>query len=384
MLQVNDMNNLEVNTHVVFDIILAIFLFLGLLLNILVGNIYYRNEHIINHPAILIIVLTVANLLWSIGILPFSFSAAIGDLWLFQDPICGIVGFGNVFVPLGKLFTVCIMLAERGVAILLESKYQVIMKHYMFALYVFTAWFLAFLCAILPPALGFYSTVTPGKGTCFPPINTYAIIIFYIIYLLGGLAVILFMAKKGGEEEDNFPVGQPRLIEKSSVPPYSSPQTNTVSMETAGITTKEKQSMNAKITIDYERGKFEHTEPVSPSGSEGIFLKSPVLKALRRNSQLSDVDLVNYDLHTGKSKMSKEHNGVLVLFAMYAIVYLPIAITSIVPAPAGADNFAMILLYSSLWLDPFLLLLSRKMLRRAIDRMCFEVCCIELQCCTAK
>jgi len=378
------MNNLEVDTHVIFDIILGIFIFLGLLLNILVGNIYYRNEHIINHPAILIIVLIVANLLWAIGILPFSFSAAVGDLWLFQDPICGIVGSGNVFVPLGKLFTVCVMLGERSVAILLESKYQVIMKHYMFALYVLFAWLLSFLCAVIPPAMGFYSTVTPGKGTCFPPINTYAIIVFYVIYVIGGLAFIIFMAKKGGEEEDNFPVGQPRLIEKSSNPTYSNTVTN--SMDTTGLTTKEKESMNARITIDYERGKFEHTDnnPASPSASEGLFLKSPVLKALRRNSELSDVDLVNYDLQTGKSKMSKEHNGVLVLFALYAIVYLPIAITSIIDVPAAADNIAMLFLYSSLWLDPFLLLLSRKMLRRAIDRMCFEVCCIELQCCSAK
>lgn len=376
MLQVNDMNNLEVDTHIIFDVVLGVFIFLGLLLNILVANIYYRNEHIVNHPAILIIVLVVANLLWAIGILPFSFSAAVGDLWLFQAPICGIVGFGNVFVPLGKLFTVCVMLAERSVAILLEDKYAKLMKHYMFALYVTAAWFLAFLCAVIPPALGFYSEVSPGKGTCFPPINTYAIITFYIIYLIGGLAFIIFMAKKGGEEHDNFPVGQPKLIEKSSNPTYSN------SMETTGLTTKEKESMNGKIVIDYERGKFEHA--VSPSASEGIFLKSPVLKALRRNSGLSDVDLVNYDLQTGKSKMSKEHNGVLVLFAQYAIVILPIAITSIIAVPAGADNVAMLFLYSSIWLDPFLLLLSRKMLRRAIDRMCFEVCCIELQCCSAK
>ena len=83
----------------------------------------------------------------------------------------------------------CVMLAERSVAILLEDKYAKLMKHYMFALYVTAAWFLAFLCAVIPPALGFYSEVSPGKGTCFPPINTYAIITFYIIYLIGKIPI---------------------------------------------------------------------------------------------------------------------------------------------------------------------------------------------------
>ena len=35
MLQVNDMNNLEVDTHIIFDVVLGVFIFLGLLLNIL-------------------------------------------------------------------------------------------------------------------------------------------------------------------------------------------------------------------------------------------------------------------------------------------------------------------------------------------------------------
>ena len=99
--------------------------------------------------------------------------------------MCGIVGFGNAFVPLGKLFTVILMLLERSVAILLETKYKQIMSKPLFAVYILFMWFLAFLCGILPPAMGFYSEVSPGKGTCFPPLNVYAALVFYIVYLIG-------------------------------------------------------------------------------------------------------------------------------------------------------------------------------------------------------
>ena len=45
----NDMNDIPIETHVIFDILLAIFILLSLLLNILLSNVYYRNDHIITH-----------------------------------------------------------------------------------------------------------------------------------------------------------------------------------------------------------------------------------------------------------------------------------------------------------------------------------------------
>ena len=71
--------------------------------------------------------------------------------------------------------------------------------------------------------------------------------------------------------------------------------------------------------------------------------------------------------------LHQEYNGVLALFTLYAITYLPFAITSILGVPVIIDNISVLLLYSTIWLDPLLLLLTRVMLRRALDRMCFEV-----------
>ena len=286
-----------------------------------------------------------------------------------QDPVCGIVGFGNAFVPLGKLFTVILMLWERSVAILLEPYYKKIMNKWIFGALIFAAWFLALLCGLIPPALGFYSDISPGKGTCFPPLNVWAAVVFYIIYLLFGISMIMLMAKKKEAPTDSDPLPQP-----PPMPAYSN------SVKTVGLGRKQVQTTQGKVIIDYERGKF---ETISPSDSMGIVMKSPLKRELVSQSKsVRDKDLIDYDLHTGKSKMSKEYNGVLALFALYAITYLPFAICSVVLVPYGVDNIVTLLLYCTVWLDPLVLLLTRVLLRRAIDRMCFEVCCVELQCCS--
>jgi len=378
LLKSNDMNDIPIETHIVFDVLLVIFIILSLLFNILISNVYYRNDHIITHQGVLVITLIVSNLLWTIGIFPFSLAAGLVQdsqkddlsqgLWIFQDPVCGIVGFGNAFVPLGKLFTVILMLGERAVAILLEPHYKRIMNRWMFGGLVFLAWFLALLCGLIPPALGFYSDISPGKGTCFPPLNVYAALVFYIIFLLGGVAIVVLISRKRERELDTDPLPLP-----PSAPTYSN------SVQTVGVGRKQFQASHGKIVIDYERGKFETISPAS--NSSGLVLKSPLKRELMSDTAGRDKDLVDYDLHTGKSKMSKEYNGVLALFALYALVYLPFAICSVVLVPVGLDNVVTLLLYSTTWLDPLLLLITRVLLRRAIDRMCFEVCCVELQCC---
>lgn len=375
----NDMNDIPIETHIAFDILMIIFIILSLFFNTLVSNVYYRNGHIITHQGVLVITLIVSNLLWTIGIFPFSLAAGLVQdpeeeslsqgLWIFQDPVCGIVGFGNAVVPLGKLFTVILMLGERAVAILLEPHYKKIMNKWLFAGFVLLAWLLASLCGVIPPALGFYSDISPGKGTCFPPLNVYAALVFYILFLLGGVAIILLISKKREREEDTDPVPLP-----PSAPTYSA------SIKTVGVGRKQLRASQGKIVIDYERGKFE-TISSPASNSSGIVLKSPLKQEL---TSKPDKDLVDYDLHTGKSKMSKEYNGVLALFTLYAIVYLPFAICSVVAVPVGIDNVVTLLLYSTTWLEPLLLLLTRVLLRRAIDRMCFEVCCVELQCCVSR
>ena len=383
LIKSNDMNDIPIETHIVFDILLVLIIFLSLLFNILISNVYYRNDHIITHQGVLVISLIVSNLLWTIGIFPFSLAAGLVQdpeekslsqgLWIFQDPVCGIVGFGNAFVPLGKLFTVILMLGERAVAILLEPHYKKIMNKWVFAALVFLAWFLALLCGLIPPALGFYSDISPGKGTCFPPLNVYAALVFYIIFLVGGTAIILLISKKRERELDTDPLPLP-----PTAPTYSA------SVQTVGVGRKQLRASQGKVVIDYERGKFETISPAS--NSSGIVIKSPLKRELTSDPKANkpDKDLVDYDLHTGKSKMSKEYNGVLALFALYAIVYLPFAVCSVVLVPVGLDNVVTLLLYSTTWLDPLLLLISRVLLRRAIDRMCFEVCCVELQCCVSR
>ena len=382
LLKSNDMNDIPIETHIVFDIILVLIIFLSLLFNILISNVYYRNDHIITHQGVLVITLIIANLLWTIGIFPFSLAAGLvkdpadqslsQGLWIFQDPVCGIVGFGNAFVPLGKLFTVILMLGERAVAILLEPHYKKVMNKWVFGGLVFLAWFLALLCGLIPPALGFYSDISPGKGTCFPPLNVYAALVFYILFLIGGVAIIVLISRKREKEDDTDPIPLP-----PSAPSY------TASLQTVGVGKKQLRASQGKILIDYERGKFETISPLS--NSSGIVIKSPLKQELVASSKTKpDKDLVDYDLHTGKSKISKEYNGVLALFALYAIVYLPFAVCSVVAVPVGLDNVVTLLLYATTWLDPLLLLITRVLLRRAIDRMCFEVCCVELQCCVRR
>ena len=38
----NDMNDIPIQTHVLFDVLLALFILFSLLLNILISNVYYR------------------------------------------------------------------------------------------------------------------------------------------------------------------------------------------------------------------------------------------------------------------------------------------------------------------------------------------------------
>ena len=254
-------------------------------------------------------------------------------------------------------------------AILLEPYYKKIMNKWIFAALIVFAWFMAFLCGVIPPGMGYYSTVSPGKGTCFPPLNVWAAVVFYILYLVFGISMILLMAKSKEKPTDTDPLPQP-----PSVPSYS--------FKTVGVGLKQLITSQGKVIIDYERGKF---ETISPSDSMGLVLKSPLKhELLSRNQSVKDKDLVDYDLHTGKSKMSKEYNGVLGLFALYAITYLPFAICSVAQVAYGVDNIATLLLYSTVFLDPVVLLFTRVLLRRAIDRMCFEVCCVELQCCSKR
>ena len=68
---------------------------------------------------------------------------------------------------------------------------------------------------------------------------------------------------------------------------------------------KVSQTTSTQVIVDYERGKF---ETLSPASSTGIVVKSPLKRQLiesDKNFKIRDKDLVDYDLHTGKSKMSK-------------------------------------------------------------------------------
>ena len=63
----------------------------------------------------------------------------------------------------------------------------------------------------------------------------------------------------------------------------------------------------------------------------------------------------------------------LVLFALYAIVYLPIAITSIIDVPAAADNIAMLFLYRYYKLQMLLLEIIFLHFKRNQNMFCYDM-----------
>ena len=85
LIKSNDMNDIPISTHVMFDILLLLFIILSLLFNILISNVYYRNDHIITHQGVLVITLIVSNLLWTIGNLMFQEYSCLEFMFYFRN-----------------------------------------------------------------------------------------------------------------------------------------------------------------------------------------------------------------------------------------------------------------------------------------------------------